>query len=202
MILSLVSRIASQGIIGVSMTVFAASYSPSASVPGSLTAPLTSDVNLTQESLAFRNPGNQQTVINHTLPIVSQIQEPIVVVFTPPQVQEPVMASLTFVNTPVPEPPAYIADLFKLYAGQFNLEVGKLQRIANCESHYHPDSISASGAYVGMFQFSASTWTSTRQAMSLDPNPELRLNAEEAIRTAAWKISHGGLGAWPVCGLR
>jgi hypothetical protein len=36
--------------------------------------------------------------------------------------------------------------------------------------------------------------------MGLNPDPELRFNAEEAIKTTAYKISRDGTGAWPVCG--
>lgn len=53
--------------------------------------------------------------------------------------------------------------------------------------------------YVGMYQFAAQTWQSTRTAMGLDPNPELRMNAEESIKTAAYKIANGGIQAWPNC---
>jgi hypothetical protein len=56
------------------------------------------------------------------------------------------------------------------------------------------------GVYGGLFQFSSSTWISTRQAMNLDTNTELRFNPEEAIRTAAFKISTMGLSPWPNCG--
>jgi soluble lytic murein transglycosylase-like protein len=132
-----------------------------------------------------------------------QIQKPIVIY--PPLSRPPkkyVVASAQVSKRPAPEPPADIDAYLHRYAGEFNLDAGLLHRIANCESHFNPGSVSGSGAYGGMFQFSASTWQSTRNAMSLDPNPDLRFNAEEAIRTAAFKISHGGLGAWPVCGQR
>jgi hypothetical protein len=36
--------------------------------------------------------------------------------------------------------------------------------------------------------------------MGLDANSDLRFNAEEAIKTAAFHISQGGQGAWPNCG--
>ena len=36
--------------------------------------------------------------------------------------------------------------------------------------------------------------------MNMDPNPELRFHPEEAIRTAAFKISTAGLAPWPNCG--
>ncbi len=101
----------------------------------------------------------------------------------------------------VPQPaPADLENWFNLYATANNIEVDLLKRIAYCESHYHAGSISKNGTYAGMYQYSASTWASTRNAMGLDPNPDLRLNPEEAIKTSAWKIAHGGLGAWPHCG--
>jgi hypothetical protein len=51
-----------------------------------------------------------------------------------------------------------------------------------------------------MFQFLASTWSANRNSMGLDPNPELRFDAQESIKTTAFKISRDGVGAWPVCG--
>jgi hypothetical protein len=53
--------------------------------------------------------------------------------------------------------------------------------------------------YAGMFQFGPGTWESVRGRMNLDPNIELRYNAEEAIRTAAFYISINGERAWPNC---
>jgi hypothetical protein len=50
-----------------------------------------------------------------------------------------------------------------------------------------------------MYQFSKETWMNTRSQMGQDNNPDLRFNAEEAIKTAAFKISRGGAGAWAVC---
>jgi len=50
-----------------------------------------------------------------------------------------------------------------------------------------------------MFQFSASTWASVRGLMGLDPNPDLRENAEEAIHTTAFMLSRGEESAWPNC---
>ena len=111
-----------------------------------------------------------------------------------------VMASKSANLTPSPESP-YEA-WFNQYASQFGLNVDVLKKIAWCESHYHYDSVSSSGAYGGMYQFSASTWTSTRKAMGADPNPQLRFDPEQAILTAAFKIASGGIHAWPVCSTR
>lgn len=69
--------------------------------------------------------------------------------------------------------------------------------MAVCESNLKPHA--KNGDYGGLYQFSARTWKSTRQAMNLDTDPNLRFNPEEAIKTAAFKISTSGLSAWPNC---
>lgn len=88
-------------------------------------------------------------------------------------------------------------QLFEKYASEYGVNPETLKRIARCESGFNPHA--ANGPYCGMFQFHASTWTSNRKAMGLDPDLSLRFNAEEAIKTAAFKISRDGTGAWPVC---
>lgn len=106
--------------------------------------------------------------------------------------------------TPVPTAPQLapheLDALFQKYGTEYGVSWEKLKVIAKCESGYRANAIGGGGLYGGMYQYVASTWSATRKAMGLDPNPELRFNAEEAIRTTAWKIAHGGLGAWPVCG--
>ena len=104
--------------------------------------------------------------------------------------------------TPIPKPqpiiaPEHLEPLFNQYATHFHLDPNMLKAISNCESHHNPGA--ASGPYGGMYQFSASTWSSTRTTMGHDPNPDLRFNAEESIKTAAFKIANGGIRAWPTC---
>lgn len=94
--------------------------------------------------------------------------------------------------------PVDLDHWFSTYSQAFGIDENLLKHIAKCESGYNAGSIS--GPYGGMYQYLASTWSSTRNAMSLDPNPDLRFNAEEAIKTTAWKISVGGIQAWPHCG--
>lgn len=96
--------------------------------------------------------------------------------------------------------PNHLDSLYSQYAQQYGVPLSTLQIIANCESRHNPAALSKNGLYAGLFQFSASTWKSNRAAMGLDTNPELRFNAEEAIKTAAFKISRDGVGAWPTCG--
>jgi len=108
--------------------------------------------------------------------------------------------------TPVPtatpdvwSPPEY-EPWFAQYAGQYGVDKNELERISQCESQNKPDIVSRNGLYVGLFQFSASTWESYRKLMGLDPNPGLRTNPEESIKTAAYVIQQTkGTSPWPVC---
>lgn len=103
--------------------------------------------------------------------------------------------------TPQPQPTLAVAEdleaFFTKYASEYNVDKEDLKRIAKCEAGFN--SQADTGLYAGMYQFHAQTWASTRNAMGLDPNPDLRKNAEESIKTAAFKIKNGGRGAWPNC---
>jgi soluble lytic murein transglycosylase-like protein len=105
--------------------------------------------------------------------------------------------------TPIPQPTIAVATdletLFSEYSNTYHVAEDLLKHIAGCESGFNATS-NNSGMYLGMFQFSAGTWASNRNRMGLDPNPDLRTNPEEAIRTAAYVISVQGTGPWPVCG--
>lgn len=107
--------------------------------------------------------------------------------------------------TPVPAPtqtpdvwsPPALEPWFAQYAGMYGVDKNVLERIANCESHFNPEA--KNGDYLGMFQFSTSTWTSSRVGMGADPNPALRANAEESIKTGAYLVSKRGIAPWPQC---
>lgn len=103
-----------------------------------------------------------------------------------------------FKQTQPPVAPVELELLFDKYCGEYGLDKAIMKKIADCESHFNPQAVN--GPYGGMYQFLASTWVANRQAMGLDPNPDLRFDAEESIKTAAYKISRDGTGAWPVCG--
>ncbi|PIS08690.1 hypothetical protein COT75_05375 [Candidatus Beckwithbacteria bacterium CG10_big_fil_rev_8_21_14_0_10_34_10] len=110
-------------------------------------------------------------------------------------VQKPILPE----KEPVPIPsPVNLKIMFEQYASQYSISPQVLIKIANCESHFNPNALN--GPYGGMYQYQESTWVSTRKAMSENPDPNLRFNPEEAIKTTAFKISQGGIGAWPVCG--
>lgn len=102
--------------------------------------------------------------------------------------------------TPTPTPILTSSDLeqlFQKYSDTYHTDRELLKRIAACESGFNSNASFLD--YAGMFQFSSESWTVTRQSMNEDTNPDLRKNAEEAIKTAAFKIANGGQGAWPNC---
>jgi hypothetical protein len=100
---------------------------------------------------------------------------------------------------PAPTPDSDIVSLIYKYAAEYGANAEIMIAIANCESGMNAGAVSPSGSYKGIYQFVTSTWESNRQAMGLDSNPELMFNAEEAVRTAAFKMSRDGYGAWPAC---
>jgi soluble lytic murein transglycosylase-like protein len=105
-------------------------------------------------------------------------------------------ASITIQKVGVP---ADVEAKIRQYANVYGANPEVMIVIARCESGFRADAISASGAYKGMYQFVTSTWQSNRRAMGLPDDPALMFNAEEAIKTAAFKMGRDGYGAWPVC---
>jgi hypothetical protein len=102
--------------------------------------------------------------------------------------------------TPTPVPivaPADLDSLFIKYAGEYGVDKSQLIKIANCESGMNANA--HNGDYAGIFQYSSGSWSNTRAAMGADGNQDLRTNAEESIKTTAFKLSHGGASAWPSC---
>ena len=89
-------------------------------------------------------------------------------------------------------------QMFAAYGNYYGVSPKTLRHIAYCESRFIPTAIN--GRHVGLYQFNPITWSATRERMSHDPNPDLRYDAEESIKTAAFKISNGGIRAWPYCG--
>jgi hypothetical protein len=88
---------------------------------------------------------------------------------------------------------------FDKYSSQYKVNKNTLKAIAMCESTMNPKAVNY--IYAGMFQYDEQTWIAVRKEMKLDPNPQLRFSAKEAIETTAYKIAQEGTGAWPVCGL-
>jgi hypothetical protein len=103
-----------------------------------------------------------------------------------------------FAPTAVPQAAIIIASdlesLFSKYADMYHADKEQLKRVARCESNFNNGA--TNGIYLGMFQFAAQTWINNRIVLGLDTNPDLRMNAEEAIRTAAFMFGHGHASAW------
>jgi hypothetical protein len=100
--------------------------------------------------------------------------------------------------TSVPVTSNQLDGWFTQYSNHYSIDRQKLWNIAVCESGLRPNA--TNGIYGGLYQFSASAWHSTRSNMNENPDPDLRFNPEEAIKTAAFKISVSGYNAWPNCG--
>ena len=118
---------------------------------------------------------------------------------TPTTIPTPTITP-TPVPTHIPQPqvsPEDIHGFMERFAGQYGIDVNVLRHIAVCESGFNPLAINA--LYAGLFQFNTSTWKNNRLLMGEDPNPDLRLNAEEATQTAAYLMSLGKFYLWPNC---
>lgn len=136
--------------------------------------------------------GEQIKILENPTPTPTPTQTPTPTPFpTPTLIPTP-----TLTPTPIPAP-VNLNDLFTKYSNQYSVAKDLLQKIANCESGFNSNSVN--GDYLGMFQFSSGSWISNRNNMGLDPNTELRLNAEESIKTAAFMISVNRTNAWPNC---
>lgn len=125
--------------------------------------------------------------------------------FTPTSTSTP---SPTLAPTPTATPsptltpaiilPKDLDDFFTKYSNEYSVDKELLKRIANCESNLNPNA--STSLYAGLFQFAEPIWIQTRILMGQNSDVNLRFNAEESIRTAAFMVSQGHLGIWPNCG--
>ncbi len=108
----------------------------------------------------------------------------------------------TAVPSPTPKPaPKYTSEqiyrLMDRFAGQYGVDANVLRHIAVCESGFDPGAENLS--YAGLFQFSPNTWIKYRKIMGEQTDPDLRLDAEEAVQTAAYVLSVNQASIWPNC---
>lgn len=114
---------------------------------------------------------------------------------------------LLLVSTPLPTAsPSYLLKVatsaeidawFSEFAASQSVSEVLLRKIAICESGYKQ--FARNGIYGGLFQFSPNSWTTVRRTMNLDANPDLRFDAKEAIKSAAFQIATRGIVAWENC---
>jgi soluble lytic murein transglycosylase-like protein len=86
----------------------------------------------------------------------------------------------------------------ELIVRYFGKDADMALRIAYCESRYNPLAKNKNSSASGVFQIIKATWISNRAAMGLDTDLDLRFNAEENIKTAAYIHSRRGWQPW-VC---
>ena len=101
---------------------------------------------------------------------------------------------------PIPQPlftSEQIYGFTERFASQYAVDPNVLRHIAQCESGFNQSA--TNGLYTGLYQFGAITWSNFRKAIGENPDSALRLNAEEAVQTAAYALSLGKLHIWPNC---
>lgn len=83
------------------------------------------------------------------------------------------------------------------FSAQYRVDSNVIRHIAICESGFNPNAVN--GPYKGLFQFGTVTWEDIRGEIGEDPDPDLRLSAEDSIQTAAYAISQGKISIWLHC---
>ncbi len=102
--------------------------------------------------------------------------------------------------TPTPQPTFTSEQIYgftERFGAQYAVSPDVLRHIALCESGFNQ--FAKNGAYWGLYQFGPITWGNYRRLLGEDPDPNLRLNAEEAVQTAAYALSLGKSRIWPNC---
>jgi hypothetical protein len=143
-------------------------------------------------------------IIPTPTPTVTPSPEPIATPAITPTLTPTPSPSPTSTTTPTPTPVpqlTYTSDqinaLIDRFANQYGVDPHVLRHIALCESGLDP--MAVNGPYVGLYQFNSITWQNNRELMGEETNLDSRLNAEEAIQTAAYILSIGRDGIWPNC---
>lgn len=120
---------------------------------------------------------------------------------TPTLTPTPIPPTPTYTPTPLQkssgQAPSDLEDLFSKYSSEYSVDKDLLKRIAQCESGMRPDASNL--GYAGLYQFAEQSWISARSRMGLINDVSLRLNPDEAIKTAAFMISEHKLHIWPNC---
>lgn len=83
------------------------------------------------------------------------------------------------------------------YSVERGVDPNVIRHIAICESGFNPKA--KRYIYAGLFQYDGATWKSYRKRMGENPDPDLRYNAEEAIKTTVYIVSLKRLYLWPNC---
>ena len=102
--------------------------------------------------------------------------------------------------SPIPQPDftsQQIYEFIERFASQYGVSPDILRHLAICESGFNP--MAKNLSYYGLFQFGPTTWKNFRLEMGEDIDINLRLNAEEAVQTAAFVLHVNKAYIWPNC---
>lgn len=161
-----------------------------------------SAITATPSSMTYRVPGFHaaDTVYTITTPTPTPlpIQPQMAMLPTIPLHYRDVPNAVPVQSDPSPAHPSPFSEMVNRYSSEFSVDPTLMNRIAKCESGWN--TAATNGIYAGLYQFEPGTWRSNRVALNQDPDPELRFNPEESIKTAAYLLSRRGHAPWPVCG--
>jgi len=90
-----------------------------------------------------------------------------------------------------------IQGFLKEYSDKYGLDINYLRHVMVCESGFNP--LAVNGVYAGLFQFDERTWATYREMTNENPDPKLRLDAREAVKTGSYVISIEKTDLWPNC---
>ena len=82
-----------------------------------------------------------------------------------------------------------IQGFLKEYSDKYGLDIDNLRHVVVCESGFDP--LATNSVYAGLFQFDERTWITYREMTNEDPDPKLRFDAKEAVKTGSYLISIG-----------
>jgi len=90
-----------------------------------------------------------------------------------------------------------INEFIDKFGAEYGVDPNILRHTALCESGFDP--LAVNGSYVGLYQFGPITWGEYRVKMGKDPDIDLRSNAKEAVKTAAYAYFLEKESIWPNC---
>ena len=99
-------------------------------------------------------------------------------------------ARIAALNNHPPPPPDIAQDIYNAFSPLGPDAVVWADRVAYCESRYHPNSVNSDSGASGLFQFMPSTWGGTPYASQSPFDPVANSYA------AAWLYSHYGPQRW------
>jgi len=162
------------------------------SVQTLLQKPISHETFDVSQATPSKTPANAPTPIASLTPTTIPTNTPTLTIIEPTATPTPQPTSTQAISVPVD-----LESLFQRFSEEYHVDKEVLKRIANCESSFNTQA--TNGDYAGMYQFVSQSWITVRSEMGADTNPDLRTNAQESIKTAAFMIEKERQNAWPSC---